>query len=132
MLVVVIKSRSIKKLLNLFPHVKNITSEAHKKKGTIVLLNERINRKYYIYNSGYAKAVDAKFNNKTDFINAWINDWQHCRPMDNKELINSLIKYIEYFDTYERNYSIMYNRKRYPTYVYSINEDKYYYDEELL
>lgn len=96
------KPKSIKKLLNMLPHVKDVTLPKHKKKGTIVLLNENSKRKYYVYKSGFAKAVNADYHNKTDFINAWVCDWNNCYPYPKGELISFLYDYIKFHDKYPR------------------------------
>jgi len=108
------KPRSIKKLLILLPHVKDITLPKHKKKGTIILLNEYTNRKYYIYKSGFAKAVNASNHSQTDFINAWASEtrWQTCYPFSKGELISNLYDYIKYYDSFPRMAIWDYNVER--------------------
>lgn len=103
--------KSIAKLLRLLPHVKNITEKQHKLKGTIVLLNEKTRRKYLIFKSGYAKAVDADKSRhcNTDFINAWISDWKTCYSYSKSLLISILYDYIVFHDIcsrYVSDYSV--------------------------
>lgn len=104
-------ARTIKKLLRCCPELEDITEERFKKKGTIVLLNKQANRKYFIFKSGFAKAVNADDGCLTDFINAWSTDWRNCYPYPKGLLISLLHQYvIEH--RYMKRYRIDFNRFR--------------------
>jgi hypothetical protein len=105
-------AQSISKLLRCCPELENITQEKHKKKGTIVLLNKEANRKYYIFKSGFAKAVNADDGCLTDFINAWSCDWRNCYPYSKSMLISLLHQYVEYHRNFKRKYIFDYNIER--------------------
>lgn len=127
-----LKQKLINKLLKKFPHVKDVTSEKHKSKGTFILFNEKTNRRYYIYKSGFAKAVSGSgFHCETDFINAWACNWVRCHAMIDSELIKVLSSYIEYFDNWPRDFTMMYGRRAYKLCIYNEILDKYYPDTEI-
>lgn len=96
-------ARSLNKLLRCCPELENVTQEKHKVKGTIVLLNKGANRKYYIFKSGFAKAVNADYGGWTDFINAWSCDWRNCYPYSKGMLFSILHQYIEYHRKFKRS-----------------------------
>lgn len=87
-------AQSLNKLLRCCPELENITQEKHKKKGTIVLLNKNANRKYYVFKSGFAKAVNADDGCLTDFINSWMTDWRNCYAYPKNILFSGLHQYV--------------------------------------
>lgn len=95
---------TIEELLKIYPYIKDISNQKHRAKGLVVLLNEQANRKYYIYKSGYAKAINANDGRNTDFINAWLTDWDYCFSYSREFLISNLHQYIEYCIAYPRRH----------------------------